>query len=167
MYLFHGLLTCFMLGILVFDLSRYTIPNWMSGLLLALYPVMVLVTPEPVDWQSALLVMLAVFAVGFVIFSLRFMGGGDIKLMTVLALWTGTACSLEFLVYTGIGGGLLSVLLWLVRPMILSAYGRMGKEKPDLPRLFTIGQPVPYGVAIAASFLFLLWTGRVPGLPIY
>jgi hypothetical protein len=38
------------------------------------------------------------------------------------------------------------------------------KNPPPIPRVFTIGEPVPYGVAIAIVFLVLLWTGKIPGI---
>ena len=71
------------------DCTRYTIPNWLVGSLLVLYPVAVYLSPEAVDWKMAMVAMLLVFAVGYIIFSLRVMGGGDVKLITVLALWVG------------------------------------------------------------------------------
>jgi Flp pilus assembly protein protease CpaA len=33
----------------------------------------------------------------------------------------------------------------------------------NLPRILHDGAPVPYGVAIAAGFLMMIWTGKVQG----
>lgn len=163
MLFFQGVLTCFMVTVMFFDLTRYLIPNWLVGLMLALYPVMLVMTPLPVDWLYALLIAAGVFAGGLVIFAKKWMGGGDIKLLIVCALWAGTGGALELLLYTGVLGGVLSLGLWLLRPAI-AWYASRRPAPPVIPRLFTIGEPVPYGLAIASAFLIILWMGKIPGL---
>lgn len=165
MLFFPALLTCFMLAVIWFDITRFIIPNWLVGILLALYPVMLVMTPLPVDWAAGLLVMGITFLVGLIIFRFRFMGGGDVKLMIVCALWAGTSAALEFFVYMGLLGGALSLFIYLVRPFYAFALSKMQNPHP-IPRLLTVGEPVPYGVAIATAFLIILWMGKVPGLPV-
>lgn len=163
MLFFHAVLTLFMLVIMVFDATRFIIPNWINGTLLLLWPAMLLLLPPELlpAWQTHLMVFGGAIVVGFAIFVLRWMGGGDVKLLMVSGLWIGTAHLVEFLVYMGVIGGVMSIALLLLRPMI----GYWYKEE-RLPRIFRKGAPVPYGLAIAGAFLILLWNGQIPGLPV-
>lgn len=150
-----------MLAVLYFDMTRFIIPNWLVGSLLVLYPVALWLSPVPVDWKMAALGMLIVFAVGYVIFSLKWMGGGDIKLLTACALWVGWNALLDLVVITALLGGLLSIALMMLRkwlPLLVK------REKP-WPRILRPGEPVAYGLAIATTFLILLYLGRIPMLP--
>lgn len=154
-----------MLGVIYYDLTRYIIPNWLNGLLLALYPVMLLMNPLPVDWVQGLMVMGGCFAVGFVIFALRIMGGGDVKMLTVCGLWVGVTAIVDFLFITALLGGLITLLLIVLRYAVAWRFARM-EHPPAIPRPLTYGEPVPYGLAISGAFLFLLWIGKLPGLPV-
>lgn len=166
MLLFHGILTLFLLGVMVYDLTRYIIPNWMVLVLLVLWPVMVWMQPMPDDFNLwyTLGVGVAAFIIGIAIFALRWMGGGDVKLLAVLALWLGPQSILPFLVYMGALGGILALVLLMVRPLA-GRFAPEGKAE-NLPRLLRYKEPVPYGVAIAIAFLIQLWMGQIPGLPV-
>ena len=61
-----------------------------------------------------------------------------------------------------LGGALVVVvlLLRLIVPPILFS----GDPTRPIPRLLTRKQPVPYGLAIAAAFLWLMWMGGIPML---
>lgn len=167
MYFFHGLLSVFIIAIFIYDLTRYIIPNWVTGVLLALYPAMLLVVPSMPEgfsvWVS-LAVFVAVFALGIGIFALKWMGGGDVKLLAVLALWTGVEAVVPFMVYTALLGGLLAVLLVILRP-IVGRYVNVEKAR-HIPRFLRNQEPLPYGLAITVAFLIVLWMGEVPGLPV-
>lgn len=147
-----------MLAVMVSDASRYLIPNWLVGSLLVLYPVAVYMSPYEVDWKMALVAMAIMFAFGYVIFALRFMGAGDIKLLVVCALWVGLQHLLEFVFTVALFGGLLSLLLWGARKALPLL--PVVREK-KLPRVLCNGQPVPYGLAIATAFLLLLRDGHL------
>lgn len=167
MLFFPVLLTVFLLAVFYYDLTRYLIPNWLVGVIFALYPAMLMLSTElPEDfsiWWS-LGIFAATFAIGFIFFALRWMGGGDVKLMTVLALWSGKEAGLEFLVYTAALGGVLALLLMLGRPMVARFAHTTNPE--DLPRVLRHREPLPYGLAISIGFLIVLWLGMVPGLPV-
>lgn len=143
--------------VVIFDASRYIIPNWLVAILLAAYPVAVIMSPVQVDWLMAVVGMLIYFAVGFGMFTLRWMGGGDVKLFTVLALWVGWGPKLfTFFVGFSLLGGALTIFLLVTR-------GLLPKSKQDkLPRLLQRGAPVPYGLAIAGAFVWLLLNGSIP-----
>ncbi len=145
-----------MLAVLWFDVRSYIIPNWLTGALVVTYPLAVLLSPVAVDWLMALAGMLAVFAVGYGFFAMKWMGGGDVKLITACALWVGFSNLLEFIFLFGIFGGVFSILVLVARKF--SPFLKMQK----LPRILRDREPIPYGVAIALAFLMLMRIGHVP-----
>ena len=147
-----------MLAVIWFDMTRFTIPNWLVGSLLLLYPLAVWLSPVAVAWQSSLLVMISVFAVGYIVFAMKWMGGGDVKLITALSLWVGVAGLLDFVFLFAVLGGLLSLVLWLGRKLLLYI-PRINAQ--TLPRILKNGEPVPYGLAIAGAFLWMLGAGQL------
>ena len=151
-----------MLAVLWFDTTRYIIPNWLVGLLLATYAFAVFTAPFPVDWKMAMAGMAVTLACGYIIFALKFMGAGDIKLITALALWVGLQNLPDFLFITSVIGGVLSLALWGGRKLL--PYVPQCPKKDNLPRILQDGAPVPYGVAIAIAFLIMMWIGKVPVL---
>jgi prepilin peptidase CpaA len=151
-----------MLAILVFDIRKYIIPNWIVGSLLVLYPIALWFAPVAVDWKMALTAMIIVFVVGYGVFAMRWMGAGDVKFITVCALWVGYSALLDFIFLFAILGGLLSGFLWGFRKMVPGFAGKLPFK--EMPRILKEGEPVPYGVAIAIAFLFMLWTNKIPVL---
>lgn len=149
-----------MLAVMVFDVTRYIIPNWLVGSLLALYPVAVWLTPQAVDWKMAIAGMLIVFAVGYWVFAMKWMGGGDIKLITACALWVGWQALAEFIFVTALLGGVFAVLLLAARKWL----PLMIRRETPWPRILRDNEPIPYGVAIAITFLLLIFSGRLLGL---
>ena len=152
-----------MLAVLWFDVSKYIIPNWLVGSLLLLYPVAVWMSPVAIDWQMALVGMLIVFVIGYAVFAMKWMGGGDVELITAYALWVGLSNLAEFIFIFGVIGGVFSVALWVLRKGLLHT-NRSGKP---LPRILREGEPVPYGVAIVLGFMLMLWWGRIPAAPLF
>lgn len=144
-----------MLATMWLDVTRYTIPNWLVGSLLLLYPVAVYLSPDVIEWEMALAAMGLVFVVGCIIFMLRVMGGGDIKLITVLALWVCWNGLLDFVLLFAILGGVFSILLIIGRRMMVYA-------PIDAPRVLQKNAPIPYGVAIALAFLWLMQQDKIP-----
>ena len=147
-----------MLAVMYYDATRFIIPNWLVGSLLLLYPVTFFISPVVVDWKMDLLGMLGVFALGYIIFAFRVMGGGDVKLIIVLSLWVGLQNLDMFGFNFAVLGGVLSIAILVIRkiiPFVIS-----NKEK--LPRIFRDKEPVPYGLAIAVAFLMMLYSGDVP-----
>lgn len=134
------------------DLTSFTIPNWVSGLLiLAFFPAALLLGLAPGAIGAHLLVGVAALAVGIAMFALRWIGGGDAKLFAAAALWLGAPAALSYVVMTGVAGGALALALIslrapLLRPYVLSGPAWVG-------RLADPKEAVPYGVAIAAGAL--------------
>ncbi len=87
-----------------------------------------------------------------VLFSFGWIGGGDAKLAAATALWLGFAHLFDYLIYSSILGGVLTVLLIQFRllplPQVL-----VGREW--IERLHRRGDGVPYGIALAAAALLV------------
>lgn len=87
-----------------------------------------------------------VFAVTFVMFSAKLMGGGDSKLLSAYALWTGLAGLPAFLIYTMTAGFFLGISALAIRKFKPFKNPREGGW---IARLQAGEKVVPYGVAIA------------------
>jgi prepilin peptidase CpaA len=153
-----------MLAVLWFDSTSYIIPNWLVGLLLLTYPVAVYMAPHAVDWKMATAGMGVVFVVGYIIFAMKWMGGGDIKLMTVLSLWVGLRALPDFIFIVALIGGVFAVGVWVIRKAL--PYLPKKPDSAPLPRILRDNEPIPYGIAIAFTFLLLMWMGKIPALAI-
>ncbi|MEH6789032.1 A24 family peptidase [Parasphingorhabdus sp.] len=82
-----------------------------------------------------------IFTIFAGMFAIGAMGGGDVKLLTALALWVPWLAFLELLVIMSIAGGLLTLLMMIGKQI----------RKTAAPI------KVPYGVAIAFSGLWAIW----------
>lgn len=128
------------------DLLTMTIPNRVPAILLGAF---ILVAPLA-GLSLPMIGMhvaagLIVFAVCFALFAMNIMGGGDAKLLTASAVWFGLNGSLmEFLVYVSFLGGILTLLILMMRKQE-DAILASGLPVPHL--LFT-AKKIPYGVAI-------------------
>lgn len=163
--LFTALLWLAMAAVIVCDASRYIIPNNLNLAILLLYFAAIFLLPiAPGVALSALGAGSAVLLVGLGLFALGLMGGGDVKLLAVLALWTGwSLATVNFLVLTALFGGALVVVVLLARAILPPILFKI-RPTMNIPRLLVRKQPVPYGLAIAGGFSYLLATHGVPGL---
>jgi prepilin peptidase CpaA len=135
------------------DLTSFTIPNWISGLLiLGFVPAALLLGVSPSVMGLHLLVGLVALAAGMAMFALGWIGGGDAKLFAASALWLGGPAMITYIVMTGLAGGGLALLLLSLRSPMLRPYVLSGPAW--FGRLASPGESVPYGVAIAAGALF-------------
>lgn len=134
------------------DAATYTIPNWISLALAAAFPFAALALDLPLH---AVFLQLGVGALalvaGMVMYSLKWIGGGDAKLFAAAALWLGWPSSVLFLGMTGIAGGVLAMTLLGLRSATLRPFMPAGPGW--FARLVEPGQNVPYGLAIAAGAL--------------
>jgi prepilin peptidase CpaA len=133
------------------DLTSMKIPNWISGLLiLAFFPAALVVGLPPMSILVHLGIAIAALVVGAGMFALRWIGGGDAKLIAASCLWLGLAGSGMFLLWTGVFGGLFCLALLFARfhsrPYLLGAPGWV-------VQLMEPRGDIPYGVAIAAGAL--------------
>ena len=139
----------------VSDLATMTIPNRLTlGLAVIFVPVALLSHLSLTGWGIHLGLGLAGLVIGMMLFALRFMGGGDAKLIAAASLWLGFQGVIALFLYTAIFGGLLTLGLMALR-QYFSLYA------PKLPHW--LGQHleprggIPYGIAICAGGIVALW----------
>jgi prepilin peptidase CpaA len=150
------------------DVISRRIPNQLSSVIAASFVIAGVASPDRVDLLGGLWVAAAVLAVGFVGFLFGKIGGGDVKLLAAMGLWAGPAAAMDFLLLTGLAGGGLA-LLYLV-PEISHAMtwfrAQIEKQAPIVQQIAIASdvktQGLPYGVAIAAGGMFVLWSRYVP-----
>ncbi len=129
------------------DFRRRQIDNWLN---------LAIALGAPLFWFASgqsftavayhLAVALAAFVVLAGLFALRAMGGGDVKLLTALALWLEPMWFLRLLVVMAIVGGVLTLMFgaWHI--------ARRRKERVA----------IPYGIAIAGAGLWVLANQYLP-----
>ncbi|MFO7757067.1 MAG: prepilin peptidase [Roseovarius sp.] len=129
------------------DAVRMRIPNALILYLLAGAALCAaLAGPGWLDLAARMAVGLSVLAGGLILFSKGWMGGGDVKLLAVTALWLGPAATPGLLILTALGGGILTLALIVARAF---GAGRLAGH-----RIAALRDPmdrVPYGIAIAAA----------------
>ena len=150
-YFHYGLLVCLAIALLVAaftDIRRRQIDNWLNaGIALA----------APLYWWASglslypgvalqLAVAIGAFAILAGLFALKMMGGGDVKLLTALALWIPPIPFVQLLIVMALVGGVLTI--------IMGAWHFMRRQRDRLA--------VPYGVAIAIGGLWVLGTQLMP-----
>ena len=138
-------LSC-VLAAAVSDIMRFEIPDGLSIALAALAIVYGFATPG-FDWLSHVGAAVLVFGVGLFTFARGWMGGGDVKLLTAIAAWTGLHDMLLQLTATALSGGVLALVLIAARAGV--AVARPGADTTS--RLLRKDAPLPYAVAIAAG----------------
>jgi prepilin peptidase CpaA len=147
-----SLLPALMIIAAMTDVTSYRIPNWLTGLIAALFFPMALLTGMPLQefgWHLAAGAIL--FVIGYALFAVRMFGGGDSKLMAAAGLWFGTAQTLPFLIMTAVAGGVLALVIagWSVFMVFWQIHG------PDEgiidQKLKKVRPKLPYGFAFAVG----------------
>ena len=124
------------------DMRRRQIDNWLNAAIALGAPVFWWATGLSLWPGVALQLGLAVatFAVLALLFAIRAMGGGDVKLLTALALWLPAFLFVRLLLVMSVAGGILTVVLCMWH----------------ITRRQTDRMKIPYGVAIAVAGLWTL-----------
>jgi prepilin peptidase CpaA len=131
------------------DLRSRTIANWLNAAV-ALAAPLFWATSGLSLFEAGLQVALAlvVFLILLVLFSTGLMGGGDVKLLTALALWIDPVTFVKLLVWMSIAGGLLTAVCFV--------WHRVKKHEGRIA--------VPYGIAISVAGLWVLADNYLPAL---
>jgi prepilin peptidase CpaA len=139
------------------DALRLRIPHSVCLAIVGLMPLWGLLQPAGVPWLEHLFGLLAAFAIGFILWRLRWFGGGDVKFMSAIALWIGLRDLGFFLVTMSLIGAALALLLLVLRLAFGSDAPRTaGSDAPESGiALLRKGAPVPYGVAIGLAAILL------------
>jgi prepilin peptidase CpaA len=147
------------------DLVSMKIPNRISIFMfyafLALAPFADLSLAQFIGhFQAALLV----FIPTFILFALRTLGGGDVKLLTAIALWVGMDQLLVYVFFASLCGGALGIALLLFRTLPLPLFA---VRQDWVMRLYKPRGDMPYGIALAAAALLVypetIWFTRLVG----
>lgn len=148
------------------DLATRRIPNRLLLVGLAFALVLCLLSVQP---GVALLAAFGGLGAGLVVFLplylMRGMAAGDVKMMAVIGAFTGANEALEIAVLTWCAGGVMALLLLLLRGRLrvaLANIGRMllGLMTPGVGLLASTQEKsagsMPYGVAIAIGTVAML-----------
>lgn len=147
----------------VSDFKSLIIPNWAP---LALVSAFAVFAALHLDWRTVLAhlaVAVVIFGVAVAFFLARWMGGGDVKLLTAVALWMGPEHGAPFTFLMAVLGGLLASGL-----LLINRYGdsivRPVRDLAAFQRLEELARSgeCPYGVAIGIAALVasptMLWS---------
>jgi prepilin peptidase CpaA len=149
--LHYGLLIALAIALVVAaftDMRHRRIDNWLN---------LAIALGAPLFWWASGLslwpgvalqlgVALAAFVVLAGMFALKMMGGGDVKLLTALALWIPPEMFVQLLVIMALSGGVLT--------LVMGAWHIARRQKEKLA--------IPYGVAIAFGGLWVLAVNYLP-----
>ena len=150
-YFSYGLLGALAIALLVAaftDIRRRQIDNWLTAAIALSAPLFwwasgLSIWPG-IAWQLGVALVTFVILAG--LFALRVMGGGDVKLVTALALWIEPEWFLRLLIVMALAGGVLTI--------VLGAWHVARRQREKLA--------VPYGVAIAGAGLWVLAAQYLP-----
>lgn len=151
-YFSYGLLGALAIGLLIAaftDLRSRKIGNWLNASIALgapLYWVASGLTLYDIGIQFA--VALGTFIVLAGLFAIRAMGGGDVKLLTALALWIQPMWFLELIVVMAVTGGIVTII-----------FGSWHVARRNKDRI-----AIPYGVAIAFAGLWVLAGHYLPAI---
>ena len=133
------------------DFTTLTIPNWISLVLLGLFPPLAFSAGlGGVDVGMHLAVGIGALLIGVALFAANVVGGGDAKLFAAVSLYMGVQALGPFLVGVTLCGGVLAMcaltLRWISNNGVAVYLGRF-------QHLANARMGIPYGVAIAAGGL--------------
>jgi len=136
------------------DLASFTIPNFLSAGLLAVFAIFACaagLSLGAVGWH--LLAGFLGLAIGFTLFALGYIGGGDAKLFAAVALWLGFKDLAPYTLLASVLGGFLTLGIMLLRQWPLPDYLL---RQVWIVKLHDARSGIPYGVALAAGAFILL-----------
>ncbi|MEO5586813.1 MAG: prepilin peptidase [Novosphingobium sp.] len=149
-YFTYGLLAALAIALLVAaftDLRTRQISNKLNAAIALCAPLFWWATGlslGDIAWQLGVALLALVILAG--LFAMRWMGGGDVKLLAALALWVKPAIFLDLIIAMALIGGVLTL-----------AFGAWHIARRQRDRL-----AIPYGVAIAAAALLVLGNAYLP-----
>ena len=133
------------------DFVTMTIPNRLAIALVVTFVIMACLSGLRLDliaWHVG--VSAIALLIGFAMFARGWIGGGDAKLAAATAIWLGTDSTAEYLLFAGVGGGLLTLAILYFRSRPISP---LAVRLSCLVRLHDPSCGVPYGMALAGAAL--------------
>ena len=127
------------------DIKTRTISNELNATIALLAVIFWFIAGEALwpDVAIRIAVALGVFMVFALLFVLKLMGGGDVKMIAALALWLPFRALIAMLTVMALAGGAIALFL-LIRQKF-----RPNADRPE----------IPYGVAIAIGGLWVIANG--------
>ena len=146
----YGLVSALAIALLIAaytDLRRRQIDNWLNAAIALGAPVFWLASGQSwldVGFHVAIALVMFILLAGM--FALRAMGGGDVKLLTALALWIEPISFVQLLMVMSLLGGALTLVVSGLH------YARRSQGRIM----------VPYGIAISFAGLWALACQYLP-----
>lgn len=142
------------------DIWRLRISNMFPILVIALFAAWVVaVGPGHALWQNGCVFLFTLIG-GIVLFSLKWLGGGDVKLLAALGLWFDFTGAGQLYLYVALAGGILGLGFIVARRLL----PRRLAERSGAVTLEKKG-PIPYGLAIAGGAALAIALGAVSPRP--
>ncbi|HKT84669.1 MAG TPA: prepilin peptidase [Novosphingobium sp.] len=136
------------------DIKRREIDNWLNAAIALAAPIWWLVTGYTwIDAALQLGLAVATFIVTALLFAMRQMGGGDVKLLTALALWFSAPSFLQVIVMMALIGGGASVAM---------AFFNMKRVHGEVLRDVLAGVAAALWVSFACAAVYSVMTRRPP-----
>jgi prepilin peptidase CpaA len=136
----------------VYDAATLTIPNWISGVLVVLFPVVAICSGS--EFTSVGLHLLIGFAAllgGMVLFAFNLIGGGDAKFFAAVSLFVGLPQLADYLLMVTLTGAAIALIIIGARQV-----AQFGVSMDWFLKFTRGGSVIPYGIAIAAGALVVL-----------
>jgi prepilin peptidase CpaA len=159
-----------LLAAAVYDVRYRKIPNWLTvgGVIVAVV-MNTLIGPPLAGLGFTLRGLAVAFTIYMVLYVLRAMGAGDVKLMAAVGAMVGWQRWLGIFFLSAIIGGVMAMILILARKRVKSTFWNLGfiltelksgrpaylrKEELDVRNPKALG--LPHGAVIAVSTVFYL-----------
>ncbi len=144
------------------DIVRRRIPNQIVAPVALVAIAASTIERGPFAFVIAILLGCAILALGTLAFSLRILGGGDVKLIAALAAALTPADALSFVLLTAACGAVVAIAYAAMRRRLRSVVGAVARSASATVQLrrhvapASSGLRIPYAVAIACGFVLVL-----------
>ncbi|MBY0292897.1 MAG: prepilin peptidase [Alphaproteobacteria bacterium] len=164
--------------IAAYDFSFYRIPNLLLAALLVLYGLFAPFSLSSDALLNSLIVFGVVLSIGFALFVLKIIGGGDAKYIAVASLWVGFPGVIQLLFFITTAGALLALVYLFLKyymakssdwgwkqiqnaerrlPILQYVWLGSGVGPEDGVRENIDARMIPYGVAIAIGAIIVMF----------
>lgn len=137
------------------DVATFKIPNFVSLALAVAFALYVLAVHMPLGALGVHLLVGALgLTIGFFLFALGYVGGGDAKFLATILLWIGGGRdAADYALLAALAGGALTIALIALRSVPLPS---ILASQSWISRLHDAKAGVPYGVALSVGALVIL-----------
>jgi prepilin peptidase CpaA len=168
------ILLTLVVGAAIYDVRYRRIPNWLtvSGVLAGIAMNTFLAWPSPQRWSGCAFALKGLalgFALYFLLYALRAMGAGDVKLMAAVGAMVGWQDWFGIFIMTAIIGGIMGATFAVAKGRLGTTFWNVGfilsemkqgrpaylrREELDVRHPKSVG--LPHGAVIAIGTLFFL-----------